>query len=376
MLAVVVAPAAMGRPARPRPPAELATIPIAMLTDLGSGRVLYARQPDRRFAPASVTKVMTAYVAFEELAAGRLTLRRRFTVSAATAREWNGRGTSMYLRPGEAVSTDDLLHGIMTASANDAAIALAEGYAGSVAAWTFMMNDASRRLGMSHSRFITPNGWPDGRRTYVSARDLVTLSSAMLTRHPALYQRYAGHRTFRWRQNTLGSHDPVTGVVAGADGIKTGYTREAGYNFLGSGERDGRRLVMVVAGARSAAERDTASRAFLEWGFSHWRALPLFGKGETVANAQVQNGDARSVPLVAVHRIYATLPAQAESKPRLMLAYRGPLVAPIKAGTRVAELRIAIDGMEPSHIPLYAARDVAVAGPLDRLINGLMNLVP
>jgi serine-type D-Ala-D-Ala carboxypeptidase (penicillin-binding protein 5/6) len=377
-LSLLLASAALAGPATarvPAPPPEVDTIPVALLVDLGSGQVLHARKPDLAFVPASMTKVMTAYVAFQEIASGRLALDHRFTVREETARQWKGRGTSMYLDAGERVSADDLLRGIMTASANDASVVLAEGYAGSVQAWSLLMNEAAQRLNLTGSRFNTSNGWPDGGRTYVTARDLATLSQAMLTRYPGLYRRYAGNKTMVWKGRTLTSRDPVMGVVPGADGIKTGYTREAGYNFLGSAERDGRRLVMVIAGARSEDQRSRAARAFLEWGYSAWRMRPLWKSGDVVGEARVQGGDARSVGLVAPRDLHASLPRDGDEQIALKIVYRGPVHAPIAKGARIAELEIAVDGMEPGRVPLEAAHSVGAAGPMDRLWNGFMNLV-
>lgn len=356
------------------PPAQLDAIPVTLLADMGSGQVLHARKPDLRFVPASMTKVMTAYVAFELIAQNKLLPEQHLIVAPETAAEWNGKGTSMYLNAGESVSVDKLLHGIATASANDAAIVLAQGYAGDVQSWTRLMNAEARRLGMSHSHFNTPNGWPDGGKTYVSATDLVKLARALITGHPALYHRYFGHKRFDWHDVSLESHDPTVGVVPGADGIKTGYTREAGYNFLGSAERNGRRLVMVIGGAKSAAQRAEVSRDLLEWGFSAWKARPLFGARATIGEARVQGGNARHVPLVAAMPVYASLPQGRDEPVSLRIVYDGPLVAPIAAGAEVGELEISVGSAEPGLVPLYAGDAVGKAGPLDRLWNGLMNL--
>ena len=371
ILALVAGPVAAGTPA---PPAEVANIPASLLVDMNSGRTLYARQPDRRFLPASTAKVMTAYVAFEEMAKGRLVARQPFTVRNETARLWNGRGTSLYLKGGALIDADTLLHGIATVSANDAAIVLAEGYAAEVARWCALMNAQAERLGMAGSHFATPNGWPDQGATYVTARDLVTLGEAMITRHPQLYHRYFGQKRMTWDGVTLESHDPTVGVVRGADGIKTGHTNEAGYNFLGSAERDGRRLILVVAGAHSEAERAAASRALLEWGFAEWQARPLFAAGKTLAQARVQDGDARQVPLVADRAVSAVL-AKGETGPiALKVTYDGPLIAPIAKGAKVAELEIRAGDGPPSRLPLFAGVAVGKAGPFDRLINGVSGL--
>ncbi len=321
-----------------------------------------------------MTKAMTAYVAFELIAQGKLDPAQTFIVRPETWAAWHGKGTSMNLRSGESVTLDALLHGITTVSANDAAEVLAEGAAGSVAGWVAQMNAEAVHLHMANSHFATPNGWPDNGATYVSARDLVRLGDAIITRHPDLYHRYFGQKQFTWNGVTQHNHDPTVGVIPGADGIKTGHTNEAGYNFLGSAMRDGRRLIMVIGGARSEEERTAASRALLEWGFTAWRSQPLFARGALVGEAWVQGGDARRVGLLAPRAISTVLPSGTGKLADLSIVYRGPLVAPLAKGAQVAELEIRVDGLPPSRLPLVAADSVGKAGPLDRLWNGLMGL--
>lgn len=349
---------------------------MAVLVDVNSGRTLYAREPNRRFAPASMAKVMTVYVALEEMKAGRLSEARRIVVPQAIARAWNGRGTSLYLKGGQEIDVDTLLHGIATVSANDASVVLAAAYAGDVARWCALMNEHARKLGMTDSHFSTPNGWPDGGQTYVSARDLVILAEALVRRHPEQYRRYFGQKRMTFAGVEQQSHDPALGVVRGADGIKTGHTNEAGYNFLGSAERDGQRLIMVVGGAGNEEDRAAASRGLLEWGFSAWRPHQLFRRGARIGEARVQNGEARSVSLVT-DRAVATIArvGAAEGRPRARLLYNGPIVAPIARGARVAEIEIASTDGAVQRFPLYAATSIGQAGPLDRLVNGLIGLI-
>ena len=361
--------------AQPSPPAEAASIPVLLLVDTGSGRELIARQPDRRFAPASMTKVMTAQVAFREMQFGRLRRDAMVTVPDAVAREWNGKGTSLYLRGGDRLSLDTLISAITTVSANDASVVLAQTHAGSIAGWTALMNAEAQRLGMSGSRFATPNGWPDQGATQVTARDLVRLSTALLGEFPAEYRRYFGKTSLTYNGVTQRNRDPVTGTVAGADGIKTGHTREAGYNFLGSARRGPVRLVMVVGGARSEGERAQASRALLEWGFAAWERRPLFPAGAPVAQARVQGGDARQVPLVSPVPLHATFARGSARQVSLTLRYRGPLRAPLAKGSRVAELEIRTADGGRSRVPLFTGRAIGKAGPLDRIINGLYGLI-
>jgi serine-type D-Ala-D-Ala carboxypeptidase (penicillin-binding protein 5/6) len=370
-LALIAAPATGALPARaPQPPPEVADIAVGLLVDLSSGRTLYDKQAAKRFPPASMAKVMTLFVAFEEMAKGSLSAGRKFTVAEKTARQWNGRGTSLYLRSHQEVDTDTLLRGIATASANDASVVLAEELSGDLDRWCALMNAHARRIGMTASHFATPSGWPDGGATYVTARDMVRLGEALIVRHPELYRRYVGQKRMAWQGVTLQSHDPTVGVVAGADGIKTGHTNDAGYNFLGSAIRDGRRLIVVIGGARSEAQRAAASRALLEWGFSEWRVRPLFDPGQSVGEARVQDGDALLVPLVADRTIAATMPKDAAEPITLRLVYDGPLIAPIAKGAQVAALEIRIGDGPPSRMPLFAAKTIGKAGPLDRIVNG------
>jgi D-alanyl-D-alanine carboxypeptidase (penicillin-binding protein 5/6) len=375
VLLTLALPAGQAAGSPPAPPIEVANIPVGLLIDFNSGRTLYAREPSRRFLPASTAKVMTAYVAFQEIKKGRLPANHRFTVREATARQWNGRGTSLYLKGGATLDTDTLLQGIATISANDAAVVLAAGYAGNVPTWCAMMNAAAHRLGMADSHFDTPNGWPDGGATYVNAQDLVTLGQALITENPEFYHRYFGQKQMTWDGVTQVSHDPTIGIVRGADGIKTGHTNEAGYNFLSSAERNGRRLITVVAGAHSEAERAAASRALLERGFSEWQARPLFAPGKEIAKARVQEGNARSVPLVTDRAVAAVLPKGERGTIALRVSYLGPLMAPIAKGTRVAELEIRAGEGPPSRLPLYAGAAVSKASSLDRLVNSTVELL-
>ena len=353
------------------PPLE---VPIALMVDLSSGQTLYSREPDRRFMPASITKVMTAFTAFELIDAGKLKPEQLILVDDQTWTDWHGVGSTMFLELHQRVSVDALLHGVTTVSANDGAAVLGNGIAGSLPKWTAMMNAKAREIGMRDSHFGTPNGWMDEGRTFVTARDLATLASAMITRHPELYARYFGHRRLKFNGFEQRNHDPVTGVVLGADGIKTGFTNQAGYGFLGSAARDGRRLVMVLAGAPSSRVQHQASREFLEWGFQAFSGAPLFERGSTVGEARVQGGAERWVPLAAPISLGYDLPAGQTGKVKLAIHYEGPLRAPIKKGEQVAELEIAAEGMRPARVPLMAAEAVPVANGLQRLVNGVAEL--
>lgn len=275
--------------ATPAPSAAYVTqAPIVMLKDLDSGEILFSRGADKRFAPASMAKVMTAYVVLDLIAKGELSRDKIFTVEQATWKKWNGSngGSTMFLRAGEKVSVDDLLKGLITVSGNDAASALAVGIDGSEDAFVKRMNAMAKKIGMTSSNFGTPNGWPDGGVTKVSAADLITLADRLIRDHPDGYARYFSIPRLQHGKSPEGkpivqpNRNPILDRFAGADGLKTGHTREAGYCFMGSAKRGGRRLVMVIAGmASEKARRDEAER-LMTWGFASAGAPAVAQRGE------------------------------------------------------------------------------------------------
>jgi serine-type D-Ala-D-Ala carboxypeptidase (penicillin-binding protein 5/6) len=360
-------------PVLPAVPAA-AEAPVALLVDLGSGQVLHARRPDARFMPASVTKVMTLYLAFELIAQRKLDPAQVFVMSPGLARDWRRVGSTMFLEAGERVAVDDLLLGIANVSANDGAVVLAEGQAGTVAAWTAMMNQTALGIGMTGSHFASPNGWPDEGRTFTTASDLVALARAIITRHPDKFGYYIGRTGFDYKGIAQINHDPMIGRVPGADGIKTGFTNEAGFSYLGTARRNGQRLVLVLAGVPNGRLRARIARAYVEWGFSAFERRQLFAPDAVVGEARVQDGDARAVPLKAAGMVAINLPKGSRGPLAARIRYEGPLRAPITAGQEVAVLEVTAEGVAPARIPLYAAESVGTAGPLDRIVNGALGL--
>ena len=349
-------------------------IPVALLVDQSSGQTLFAREADRRFLPASVTKVMTVYTAFDLVERGELSLDTMVEIDQALEDEWGREGSTLFLEAGDRVTIGQLLLGVTTVSANDGSVALARAAAGSDAAWLALMNANAVSLGMRDSHFGTANGYPDEGRTWTSARDLAILAEALTTRHPGLYRRFFGHKGLQYNGIAQNNHDPITGVVEGADGIKTGYTRQAGFTFVGSAERGGRRLTLVIAGAPTAAIRNRAARNLMDWGFDNFSSRRLIEPGKSVGEALVQDGAALSVPLRTDQAVFANMPRDDDSGARLTVRYRGPVEAPIAEGDRIALLRIAIPGQQPHDVPLVAAADVPRANAWQRLRNGLAGL--
>jgi D-alanyl-D-alanine carboxypeptidase (penicillin-binding protein 5/6) len=363
------------------PPYESAA-PIAYMIDLSSGRVLYAKDADKQMPPASLAKMMTAHVAFRLIQQGKLKLDSKFTVRPETWAKWHGpeAGSTMFLSPNEQVTVENLLHGIVTLSGNDACVVLAEGIAGTEPAFVQMMNEEARRMGLKNSVFGTSNGWPDEGVTHVTARDLATIARMTIEETPDLYRRFYATRSFTWGRTMGGSditqanRNPILGKVAGADGLKTGHTDEAGFGFTGSAEQNGRRLIMVVAGLPSFNGRIEESVKFMDWGFRAWRAVPLFKKGAEVENAEVQGGSALTVPLVAPKTMAMTLPMAASDALKVSVVYNGPIKAPIAVGQPIAELVVrTADGVTQS-MPLVAGAAVEEQGFFGRLWNGLRSL--
>jgi D-alanyl-D-alanine carboxypeptidase (penicillin-binding protein 5/6) len=304
------------------------------------------------------------------------------TVRPETWRQWHSAGSTMFLAANEQVSVKNLLHGIVTLSGNDASVVLAECVAGSEVGFVAQMNAHAQRLGLRNSRFGNTTGWPDEGRTYVTARDLATLARASVERHPQLYKAFYGQPSFTWGR-TLGGGQPITqanrnpllGKIAGADGLKTGHTEEAGYGFTGSAEQNGRRLVMVVARLPSWNARVDESARLMSWGFAAWESKPLFKAGQQVGSAQVQLGSDDEVALVAPRDLAATLPAGPGGDAKVRIRYNGPVKAPIAKGQHIADLVVTTGSSVPQTTPLIAGAAVGEAGFFTRAWIGLKQLL-
>jgi D-alanyl-D-alanine carboxypeptidase (penicillin-binding protein 5/6) len=376
--------AALALPAAAKAPPFETAAPVAYMVDLSSGATLYAKDPDRRIPPASMAKMMTAHVAFRLVKAGELALAKMCQVRPETWQRWHGpaAGSTMFLSPGEQVSVENLLHGIVTLSGNDSSVVLAECVAGTEPAFVVLMNQEAKRLGMANSNFGNSNGWPDEGVTYTTARDLATLAAATIQETPELYKAFYRKKDFTWgrtlggnRPITQGNRNPLLGKVEGADGLKTGHTEEAGYGFTGSAEQSGRRIIMVVAGLDSFNQRIGESVKFMDWGFRAWKSQPLFARGERVADARVQLGGDDAVGLVAPRDLAVTLPAGvAAGNIRVRVVYDGPIKAPVAAGQPVAQLVVTTPDTPPQAMPLVAEKAVAEAGFFGRLWAGLASL--
>jgi len=382
LLAPIAAPLALLATAAPAAAPQFQTpAPVAFLQDLSTGAILFSRDADRRMPPASMAKMMTVYTAFDLIKRGELKLSDTVTVNPETWRKWHGpqAGSTMFLSANEQVSVANLLYGIVTLSGNDACVVLAEHISGTEPSFAERMNRVAAQIGLKNSHFGNSNGWPDAGVTYVTARDLATLAEATITNFPQLYKQFYSRRDFTWGKTmggnaiTQANRDPLLGRVAGADGLKTGHTDEAGYGFTGSAEQNGRRLVMVMAGLTSFGQRADESVNFMNWGFRAWQAKPIAAKGKQVATAEVQMGSSSEVALVAGQDLKVTIPGGLAPELSAKVVYQGPIRAPIKAGQHIADLVVSSPDVPAQRLPLVAANDVAEAGFFGRAWAGLVS---
>ncbi len=353
----------------------------AFMKDLSSGQILYAKDADTRMPPASMGKMMSVYVAFEMIKRGDARLDQKILVQPETWKKWHSQGSTMFLAVGEQPTVEDLLHGIVTLSGNDACVVLAQGLGGTEDNYVALMNRAAQKIGLRNSHFANTNGWPDPNE-YVTARDLATIAEATIRDFPDLYKRFYGTEKFTWGK-TLGkgeditqpNRNPLLGKVAGADGLKTGHTEEAGYGFTGSAVQGNRRIVMVLAGLATYNERIAASIDFMNWGFNAWSAVPVLKAGQVAGKAPVSGGAVTEVALVAPRDLAVTMPRGFASQRTTRVVPSATIVAPVARGQKIADLVVSVKGLPDTRLPLVAAAAVEPAGPILRAWNWLKSLV-
>ena len=378
----LIAPIALflaATPALAQAPAYTTAAPIAFLKDLQTDRILLAKDADKRIPPASMGKMMSVYVAFKLIKSGEANLEQPILVREETWKKWNNQGSTMFLDVNSQVSVENLLHGIVTLSGNDACVVLAEGLGGTEANYVALMNREAKRLGLKSSNFANTNGWPDPNE-YVTARDLAMIAEATIRDFPDLYARFYQKEGFTWGKTmgagqaiTQGNRNPLLGKVAGADGLKTGHTEEAGYGFTGSAVQNGRRLVMVVAGLPSFGTRVSASVDFMNWGFAAWQNIPLGKKGQVMGKVAISGAADPSIDAVAAKDLFVTLPRGFGMERKTSIEALPGLSAPLKAGQQVGNLVVTMPGQQPLKAPLVTAVAIEEAGMFRRAWNWLMS---
>jgi len=359
---LLVATACMSGAMAQSMPAPALSAKAWLLLDETSGQVIASHAATSRIEPASLTKVMTAYVVFEALSKKELSASQLVTIST---RAWKvpAGSSKMFLEPGSKVAVDDLLRGLMIQSGNDAAVALAEAVSGSVEAFVERMNGTAARLGLHATHFASPHGLPDPQ-TYSTASDLSILATRIIRDFPQLYKTYDSAKQFTYNKITQPNRNRLLWLDPSVDGLKTGHTEAAGYCIIATARRpngsDQRRLITVVVGTASDKLRTQESRELLEWGFQGFNTIKLYARGQAVATPEVWKGEADSLKAGFARDAYVTVPAGA--KVESVWAPQAPLVAPIAAQSTVGELRVMVDGKPAMQFPVVALEPVAEAG--------------
>jgi D-alanyl-D-alanine carboxypeptidase (penicillin-binding protein 5/6) len=356
----VVAVLVAQRPAAAQTAAEFETKAAeAILIDARSGDVFFAKDADTQIPPASMSKLMTMIMVFEGLQAGTLSLDQELLITEDAWRRGGSAsgGSTMYAELNSKVKLSDLIQGVIVQSANDACIAIAEALAGSETAFAERMTARARELGLKEAVFRNATGLPDPDHK-MSVRELALLARYIITTFPD-YFKYYSQPEFTWNKITQQNRNPLLKDYAGADGMKTGYTKEAGYGLVGTATRGGRRLIMVIAGLKSIEERKQEAQKLLDWGFGQFRTIEAYGKGDRVGSARVWGGVARQVDIVAADAVSVSLSPAEQKVVTVTLTYRGPLMAPVKAGEPVGMVRFLVNGRPVSEVPAITAADVA-----------------
>ena len=350
----------LAQAAAPPPPSIVGRSWI--LGDISSGQVLIAQKADERVEPASLTKLMTAYVVFQALRDKKLSPDHQVNVSE---RAWRAPGSRMFVQPRRPVSVDELIRGMVVQSGNDACIALAEAVAGNEEVFVQMMNREAGRLGMKGTKFMNATGLPDPQH-YTTAQDLYLLSAALISDFSKEYAQYYSQKEFRYNNITQPNRNRLLWLDPSVDGVKTGHTEAAGYCLIASSNRGGRRLVSVLLGSTSESARAQESQKLLNWGFQFFDSVKLHPANQPVKAIEVWKGADNEVKAGFRSDIVITVPKGEAQKLKAELLTQQPLVAPVAQGQRVGTLRVSHDGKPIGEYPLVALEGVGVAGMFGR----------
>jgi serine-type D-Ala-D-Ala carboxypeptidase (penicillin-binding protein 5/6) len=347
----------------------------ALLMDADTGAILFQHNADELLPPASITKLMTVEIVFQAIEDGRLKLTDEFPMSVHAWRTGGApsRTSSMFVPVNTNATVDDLLQGMIVQSGNDAAIAIAEGMAGTEEAFAKRMNAEGKRIGLTKSVFKNPSGLYDPQHL-MTARDIAVLADYIIKKHPEFYKLFS-QKEFDYRRFKFRNRNPLLFQDIGVDGLKTGGLTEVGHNLVASAVQDGKRLIAVVIGLPTAQKAAAETRRLLEWGFHSFAPFKLFDAGETVGMARVWGGESFYVPLTGKGPVTVILP-RVPANPRLkaVITYDGPLKPPIKKGDQVATLRVTSQTNAVNEVPLYAAQDVQPGGLVRRGLDSLAHL--
>ena len=349
--------------------------PTAILMEASSGSVLFEKNADELRAPSSMMKLMTAEVVFHAIKQGEIKLTDEYRVSENAWRKGGAPagGSTMFAAIHSKISVDDLLHGAIIQSGNDACMVLAEGMAGNERAFAELMTKRARELGMMRSTFGNSNGLPDPDNK-MTVRELAMLARYIIRTYPEFYKLF-GEKEFTWNKIRQQNRNPLLNSLEGADGLKTGYTKEGGYGIVGSAVQNGTRLIVVLNGLEDPEDRASEAKKMLEWGFRNFEARALFAAQQPIGYAKVFGGDSRSVKLVSPKPIEVMVHKNSNDKLIARIIYSGPVRAPIEAGQEIGLVRVWRAGNIAMEAPVYAGESIGVGSTMRRAIDGVSELV-
>ena len=334
--------------------------------DAQSGQILTSKNPDARIEPASLTKLMTAYLTFDALKNGRLKLDQQLT---ASERAWKSEGSRMFLDPKVPVSVDNHIKGMIVQSGNDACVTLAEAIAGSEEGFAQMMNAQAKKLGMNNSHFANSTGLPDPQ-LYTTVRDLATLSNALIRDFPQYYPTYS-IKSFTYNNITQPNRNLLLYRDSSVDGLKTGHTDSAGFNLIASSKRDGRRVITVVVGTKSMEARATESSKLLNWGLSHFQTPKLYDAGKPLSKVKVYKGSENELDVGFLQAVYVTLPRGSDEVTPVLETIQ-PVVAPVKKGAELGTLKLMSGNKVLAERKVVALQDLEEAGFFGRMWDSIV----
>ena len=345
----------------------------AILMDAETGAVLFQQNADQLAPPASMSKLMTLAVLFRAIKTGSIKLTDEFVMSVNAWRNGGApSGTSAMMVPVNTKATvNELLQGVIVQSGNDAAMCIAEGMAGTEAAFARMMNEEARRIGLTKSTFANATGLGDPNHL-MTARELAMLARYIISEYPDFYPLFA-QKEFLYRKHRFINRNPLLSANIGADGLKTGHIAASGYGLVGSAVQDGKRLIVVVGGLEKAPQRKDEAVKLLDWGFKSFSAVRVFDEGEIIGKARVWGGTTWYVPLAAKGEVTFTLPKYpANQRLSAEIVYKAPLKPPVKKGDQVATLKISSSSSASTEVPLYATEDVRKGGIVRQGMDSLV----
>ena len=345
----------------PIPPAPAIAARAYLLLDFNSEQLLVAQNPQQRVEPASLTKLMTAYLTFTAVKQKRI---RPDQVVPVSERAWRAEGSRMFIEPGKPVTVDELIHGMIVQSGNDACIALAEAIAGSEETFAQMMNREAQRLGLKNTQFVNATGLPHPQH-YSTAHDLALLAAAIIRDFPEYYPLYS-QKEYHYNNITQANRNRLLWTDPAVDGMKTGYTENAGYSLITSARRGDRRLLSVVLGTASEAVRAAESQKLLNYGFQFYDGVRLYSSNQPAATLQVFKGSANSVKAGFLTDLHLALPKGQSQQLNATIETLQPLLAPISVGQRVGTMKLTLDGKPFRELPVVALENVPLAGILGR----------